>query len=95
MADTTSYGDWVRDERFLSDYNAYQARYARQIRESDKVLIRFVRDIVSRHDASRGPLRVLDIGCFAGMLLTHLKRAFPDVSWSAATWRNRHCMPAK
>ena len=46
-----SYREYVADQRFLDEYNAYQGRYAQQMRESDKVLVGLVRKVVE----SRGP----------------------------------------
>ena len=79
MSEKTSYGNYVADESFLRDYNTYQAKYAKQVRESDKVLIELVRQIAARHDRANGPLRLLDIGCSTGNLLLHLKRLIPDL----------------
>jgi SAM-dependent methyltransferase len=79
MTDSFSYREYVTDQAFLRDYNAYQAKYAQQIRESDKVLIGLVRDILERRDADRPALRLLDIGCSTGNLLLHLKRLLPTL----------------
>jgi SAM-dependent methyltransferase len=79
MSENFSYHEYVTDETFLRDYNAYQAKYAQQIRESDKVLIGLVRDIAARRDAVSRPLRVLDIGCSTGNFLLHLKRLVPGL----------------
>lgn len=76
---TTSYDEYVKDETFLNEYNAYQAKYATNIRESDKVLINLVREAFSRHDASKGPFKLLDIGCSTGNLLLHLKNLVPGL----------------
>ncbi|MEQ9248577.1 MAG: class I SAM-dependent methyltransferase, partial [Nitratireductor sp.] len=70
-----SYFDYVKDEKFIESYNDYQARYAEQIRESDKVIISMITEIVER--SGGGPLRVLDIGCSTGNLLLHLKNMVP------------------
>jgi SAM-dependent methyltransferase len=80
MSEDFSYHEYVTDEAFLRDYNAYQAKYAQQIRESDKVLIGLVRDIAERRDSAGGPLRLLDIGCSTGNLLLHLKRLIPGLA---------------
>lgn len=79
MSEEFSYQDYVNDERFLADYNAYQARYAAEIRESDKVIISMVRDLVKQAEGRR--LRVLDIGCSTGNLLLHMKRMVPDAEY--------------
>ncbi len=79
MSENFSYQEYVADEAFLRDYNAYQAKYAQQVRESDKVLIGLVREIADRHDRTKGPLRLLDIGCSTGNLLLHLKRFLSDI----------------
>lgn len=80
MSENFNYQEYVADEAFLRDYNAYQAKYAQQIRESDRVLIGLVRDIVARRDAAGAPLRLLDIGCSTGNLLLHLKRLVPGLA---------------
>lgn len=82
MTQAFSYLDYVQDRKFLDDYNAYQAKYAGQMRESDKVLIGLVRDIVSRHAAAGRRLQLLDIGCSTGNLLMHLRRLLPELDMS-------------
>jgi len=77
MSESFNYREYVTDEAFLRDYNAYQAKYAQQIRESDKILIGLVRDILQQRTSAKGPLRLLDIGCSTGNLLLHLKRLLP------------------
>jgi SAM-dependent methyltransferase len=75
----TSYDDYVNDEAFLRQYNAYQEKYAVNLRESDKVLIRMIGDAFSRHDAATGRFKLLDIGCSTGNLLSHLRNLFPEM----------------
>jgi SAM-dependent methyltransferase len=82
MSEKTSYSHYVTDQSFLSDYNAYQAKYAKDIRESDKVLLEIVRDAIGANRTR--PLRLLDIGCSTGNLLLHLKRLFPDLELTGA-----------
>jgi SAM-dependent methyltransferase len=75
MSKTFSYQSYIKDEKFLDAYNAYQARYATQIRESDKKIISIVKDVI----ASAGQRsRVLDIGCSTGNLLLHMKGMIGD-----------------
>lgn len=73
MKPITTYEEYVRDDEFLSYYNDYQAKYAEQIRESDKVILKLVADI------TKGRGSVLDIGCSTGNLLLHLKRTLPEL----------------
>lgn len=80
MSKTFSYQEYVTDDAFLRDYNAYQAKYARQIRESDKVLIGIVRESLARREKHQRPPRLLDIGCSTGNLLLHLKRLVPELA---------------
>lgn len=80
MSEDFSYHEYVADEPFLRDYNAYQAKYAQQIRESDRVLIGLVREIAAKHHTAGSPLRLLDIGCSTGNLLFHLKRLVPGLA---------------
>ena len=72
MTENFTYREYVTDQAFLREYNAYQAKYAHEIRESDKVLIELVRAIVKGHDNAEGRLRLLDVGCSTGNLLLHL-----------------------
>jgi len=80
MSDSFSYQGYVVDKAFLDEYNAYQAKYAGQMRESDKVLVGLVREIAEKHDPSRGRMRLLDVGCSTGNLLLHLKRLLPQLA---------------
>lgn len=85
MSDPT-YEDYVRDETFIADYLAYQARWARDIRESDRVLMGHVADAITDLRATgREPL-VVDIGCSTGNLLRHLRAAMPDVQLAGAEY---------
>jgi SAM-dependent methyltransferase len=70
----SSYGQYVKDERFLAFYNEYQKRYAGQIAERDKVML----GLIAAKTQGRGAL--LDIGCSTGNLLLHVKRAFPEMT---------------
>lgn len=78
----SSYGHYVEDQAFLRDYNAYQAKYAENLRESDKVLLKLIGEAVSRGGSRQ--LRLLDIGCSTGNLLVHLKRLFPKLALTGA-----------
>jgi len=73
MTRLSSYGEYVGGE-----YLEYQKRYATQLRESDRVIIEMVREIVKRRDEGR-PLSLVDIGCSSGNLLYHLKRQVPGL----------------
>lgn len=80
MSEDFSYREYVTDEAFLRGYNAYQAKYAEQMRESDKVLVGLIGEIFSKRPPERGPLKVLDIGCSTGNLLLHLRRLMPSLA---------------
>lgn len=66
------YRDYVVDREFLEGYNAYQAKYATQIPERDKVLLK----LIARATGGK-PARLLDIGCSTGNLLMQIRRFFP------------------
>lgn len=74
MTDSFSYRDYVKDEKFLAEYNEYQQRYAGNMRESDKVLVNLVKRFAEER---KTPIDVLDIGCSTGNLLLHLKKLVP------------------
>jgi SAM-dependent methyltransferase len=73
MSKLSSYGEYASGE-----YLEYQKKYAAQIRESDRVIIEMVRDIVKRRGEGR-PMSLVDIGCSSGNLLYHLKRQVPGL----------------
>jgi len=64
---------------FLASYNDYQSRYSERIRESDKVIINLVKEVISEHPNSNPT--VLDIGCSTGNLLLHLRNLIPDANY--------------
>jgi SAM-dependent methyltransferase len=72
------YRSYVTDDVFLDAYNEYQAKYAAQMRESDKVMLALMRDRLMTMGAS-GSATVLDIGCSTGNFLLHLRRAMPEL----------------
>ena len=79
MNKKTSNTGYVTDENYLSDYNAYKARYAENIRESDKVLIGLVSKYIEDCNFKTPP-KLLDIGCSTGNLLLHLNRLLPNIN---------------
>jgi SAM-dependent methyltransferase len=74
-----TYDEYVHDEKFLSDYNAYQSKYAEEPRESDKVILGIVRERLARIGTGGAPT-LMDIGCSTGNLLIHLRRQFADLA---------------
>jgi len=80
MNEDFSYKEYVADTAFLSDYNAYQAKYAAQIRESDKVLLSLVGEALTGPRRPGKEPHLLDVGCSTGNLLLHLRRAFPSLA---------------
>lgn len=80
MSEDFTYHDYVNDEKFLEQYNAYQTRHAIDIRESDKIIISMVGQLVEQAKGRR--LKVLDIGCSTGNLLMHLKRLVPEADYT-------------
>jgi len=82
MSQNFSYQDYVSDNKFLSDYNFYQTKYAKQMRESDKVIIKLIQEAVAALKPVNRRLRLLDVGCSTGNLLLHVKRIFTDMELS-------------
>lgn len=78
MNESFSYHEYVTDEKFLSDYNVYQAKYAKQMRESDKVLVALIRDVVEKRGSIGRPLRLLDVGCSTGNFAPTSKAFDPE-----------------
>jgi len=76
--DQLGYLDYVSNEAHMQTYLEYQARYASTIRESDKVLVEFVRERTPRSPGGSRP-RLLDIGCSSGNLLAHLRTEQPEL----------------
>lgn len=72
--DATRYGRYA-----TGDYLEHQKRYATQVRESDRVIIDIVRDIVEEGPRGSAP-SPLDAGCSTGNLLRHLRRLVPALA---------------
>ena len=71
-------------EYCTGSYLEYQKKYAQDIRESDKVLLKLVGDILASDFAEKqGPV-LMDMGCSNGNLLLHLKRAFPQLEYQGS-----------
>ena len=81
-----TYEDYVRDESFISDYLAYQARWSTNARESDRVIIEHVANAVEALPSAGREPHVVDIGCSTGNLLKHLRSALPDVRLSGSDY---------
>lgn len=73
-----SYKSYVYDDAHMASYSEYQTKYAKNIRESDKVLIEIVHELISKSPNEKNPT-LLDVGCSTGNLLLHLKYALPHL----------------
>jgi SAM-dependent methyltransferase len=73
------YEKYPHDNEYIRSYIAYQERYAKDARDSDKTLIELVGRLLAEHAPAGRKARVLDIGCSTGNLLVHLRRAFPSL----------------
>lgn len=78
-AEEPFYREYVTDQEFAEGYNAYQRRYAGTVRESDRVIIDLVRELVASRPPGSAPTRLLDLGCSTGNLLGHLRREVPGL----------------
>jgi SAM-dependent methyltransferase len=79
MSNAPDYHEYVSDETFLTKYNAYQKQFRTTARECDKVLIGLIAEAANAR-RSKGPARLLDVGCSTGNLLLHLHRMLPELS---------------
>lgn len=71
----SSYDHYVKDKQFLDYYNEYQKRYASQMAERDKVMLKLIATATAGQPAS-----LLDIGCSTGNLLLHTRRFFSNLT---------------
>jgi SAM-dependent methyltransferase len=79
MATGPTYRDFWSNPVINEAYIEYQRRYASQVRESDRVLIELVREVIGRRVTGDGAVSLLDIGCSTGNLLHHLREALPGL----------------
>lgn len=79
MSTDLTFRDYVLDDEHMKWYSDYQRKYARTVRESDKVLIEMVRAVMTSELADRERPTLLDIGCSTGNLLLHLGSALPSL----------------
>lgn len=82
MAPELSYQDYVCDQSYMDAYSQYQRKYARNMRESDRILITIIERILGDEAPDRKRFSLLDIGCSTGNLLLHLKYALPQLDLS-------------
>lgn len=76
MSTEFSYHDYVTDKNFTEMYGKYQQRYINEPKESDKVIINLLSNLIS--DDSN--VKVLDVGCSTGNLLLHIRKAMPQLT---------------
>jgi len=72
----SSYDHYVKDDAFLTTYNEYQKRYATQVPERDKVILRIIAKAMGGRAGA-----LLDIGCSTGNLILHAKRLFSNIQF--------------
>ena len=78
MAENFTHHDYIKNTKFLEEYNLYQKRYSKNMRDSDRVLTNFICNHVTKTEFKHEPT-LLDIGCSTGNLLLHLKRLLPGI----------------
>lgn len=76
MSTDTAPRDYV-----VGAYVDYQRAYAEEPRESDRVLIGIIRNLLGERS---GGASLLDVGCCNGNLLRHLRRAMPGLRLSGS-----------
>jgi SAM-dependent methyltransferase len=72
------YESYPHNESHMRDYVEYQQKYISSVRESDRVIIEIVAELLGNRHGNNF-VNLLDIGCSTGNLLRHLKRAFPGI----------------
>lgn len=65
------------------EYLAYQERYAKTLRDSDRQLIDVIDNCLSSLNLSK-PARLMDVGTSTGNLLLHLRDRFPSLQISGS-----------
>jgi len=80
MSSRQSYLDYVSNKSHMKAYSRYQQKYAKTIRESDKVLISIVKRLIADDTLTGKRPALLDLGCSTGNLLLHLKHALPQLA---------------
>jgi SAM-dependent methyltransferase len=69
-----TYKDYVKDDKFLADYNDYQRRYADMPSDRDRATIRIISEETGK---SSDAFSLLDIGCSTGNFLKHVQGVWP------------------
>ena len=65
---------YIDNKEHFSHYNQYQNKHRETIRESDRILVDWVKEILDKKSDTEKPLNILDIGCSTGNLLFHIKK---------------------
>jgi SAM-dependent methyltransferase len=73
------YSAYPHDKAYIEGYIDYQRKYSSKIRESDRVVLEIVAEVLRGRPE---PHQLLDIGCSTGNLLRHMRRAFPGIALS-------------
>lgn len=79
MTSELTYKDYTSNEDYMEWFTQYQKGRAEQPRESDKMLLRIISDLVQEGRDRKNRPRLLDLGCSTGNLLSYLKRRLPDI----------------
>lgn len=88
MSAASTYREYVTDRSFMTQYSAYQRKYAVQPRESDKRMLQVIAELAGGPTARGGRPALLDIGCSTGNFLRHARETLPHfdlVGGDAAT----------
>jgi SAM-dependent methyltransferase len=80
MAGGELFDEYPHNQSHMKRYVAYQERYIDNIRESDRVILGIIAEILGMRAETPARPELLDIGCSTGNLLRHIKRAFPALA---------------
>ena len=72
-----TYKRYASKDEYFKNYIEYQGKYRHKPRESDKLILNYVKDVI-KNRSSRSKIKIADLGCSTGNLLYMLKIQHPE-----------------